>query len=66
MSPRRGVVHISGCEKRCAYRGSADITAIGESGSYQVLRLGQPSRTGVSGPQLAKVISDLARLYELA
>jgi precorrin-3B synthase len=46
------MVHISGCEKSCAYRGAADITLIGRNGRYDLVRDGrpgdQPSMTGLT------------------
>ncbi len=45
-------VHISGCEKSCAYRGAADVTLIGRNGRYDLVRAGcagdPPSMTGLT------------------
>ncbi len=56
----RGTIHISGCEKRCAYPQGADITAIGAAGRYNITVPSQ-TRSGVAGAELAAVIADFAR-----
>ncbi|MGO9173261.1 MAG: hypothetical protein ACLP7P_15045 [Rhodomicrobium sp.] len=56
----KGTIHISGCEKLCAYPHSADITAIGSNGRYIVTGPGPEPRIGVSGAELAAVIAELA------
>ncbi len=57
----KGTIHISGCEKRCAYPRSAEITAIGANGRYIVTGQGGETRNGVAGAELAAVIAELAR-----
>ena len=54
-------VHISGCEKGCAYSGEADITAMGKLGAYEV-RSASDQLIGpdVARPDLPFVISKLA------
>jgi precorrin-3B synthase len=53
-------IHISGCEKKCAYPRGADITAIGADGLYDVEGPRSQSRKGVMGTGLAAVIADMA------
>lgn len=61
MSVDKAVIHISGCEKRCAYAHDADITAVGANGRYEVMRSGSRSREAVDASGLPGVIADLAR-----
>ncbi len=61
VSSFSGHVHISGCEKRCAYSGPAAITVIGNaSGSYDVNGAAH-RRGGVRPVQLAGAVAELAR-----
>ncbi len=55
-----GTVHISGCEKRCAYPHAAEITAIGTAGRYELFWRSQ-ARCSVSGADLPAAIAELAR-----
>lgn len=54
-----GVIHISGCEKQCAYADEADIVAVGTEGRYEVR-----SRTGmgrnVSASGLPAAVAEIA------
>lgn len=56
-----GAIHISGCEKRCAYPHDADITAIGADGSYTVTGPGGRILNQVAGADLPKAIAELAK-----
>jgi len=56
-----GTIHISGCEKRCAYPHNADISAIGDDGRYTVTGPGAKTLNGVAGADLPHVIAELAR-----
>ena len=56
------MVHISGCEKSCAYRGAADITLIGRNGRYDLVRDGRagdsPSMTGLTLDQAISAMKE--------
>jgi precorrin-3B synthase len=56
------MVHISGCEKSCAYRGKADITLIGRNGRYDLVRDGRagdpPSMTGLTLDQAISAMKE--------
>lgn len=56
----KGTIHISGCEKRCAYPHNADITAIGAEGRYTVTGPGTRTLNGVAGADLPGLIAELA------
>ncbi len=56
-----GVIHISGCEKLCAFPHQAAIAAIGADGTYTVTGPGSQTRYTVGGAQLPSVIAELAR-----
>ncbi len=56
-----GTIHISGCEKRCAYPHEADIGAIGADGRYSVTGPGPETLNGVAGADLPRLIAGLAR-----
>ncbi len=56
-----GTVHISGCEKRCAYPHEADITAIGADGRYTVTGPRSQIRNAVPQVELASIIAEFAR-----
>lgn len=57
----KGTIHISGCEKRCAYPHKADIAAIGADGFYTVTGPASQSLNRVAGADLPRVIAELAR-----
>jgi precorrin-3B synthase len=53
LAPTRDkTIHVSGCAKSCAHRGSAALTLVGRDGRYDVVRNGgasdRPSLTGLS------------------
>ncbi len=52
-------IHISGCEKGCAYRGRADIAAIGSNGCYGLCYGRLEMRRQVTGPQLPRAVAEL-------
>lgn len=56
-----GTIHISGCEKRCAYPHTADISAIGADGCYSVRGPGSEVLNSVAGVDLPRLIAELAR-----
>jgi precorrin-3B synthase len=57
----QGTIHISGCEKRCAYPHRADITAIGaEDGRYIITGPRGQTRAAVAGDRLAGIAAELA------
>ena len=57
----KGTIHISGCEKQCAYPRAAEITAIGANGRYIVTGPRGEARQAISGGELPAVIAELAR-----
>jgi precorrin-3B synthase len=57
----RGKIHISACEKLCAYQHETDITAIAKNGYYTVTGPGAKTLKAVSGADLPAVIAELAR-----
>lgn len=57
----KGKVHISACEKLCAYQHETDITAIAKDGYYTVTGPGSKTQKAVSGSDLQAVIAELAR-----
>jgi precorrin-3B synthase len=57
----KGKVHISACEKLCAYQHETDITAIATNGYYTVTGPGSRLLKAVSGADLPAVIAELAR-----
>ena len=58
-----GTLHISGCSKGCAYPKDADITLVGESGAFNLIREGQsgdtPQQTGLAGPHILETLDRL-------
>lgn len=56
------MVHISGCEKSCAYRGAADITLMGRNGRYDLVRDGRAgdpqSMTGLTLDQAISAMKE--------
>ena len=57
----KGKIHISACEKLCAYQHETDITAIAKDGFYTVTAPGTKVAKAVSGADLPAVIAELAR-----
>ncbi len=61
LAPRS--IHVSGCVKGCAHRGSAPITAVARDGRYDLIRNGGPSdrpeRTGIAPAALPAAIAEL-------
>lgn len=57
----KGKIHISACEKLCAYQHETDITAIAKDGYYTVTGPGSKTLRAVSGADLPAVIAELAR-----
>jgi precorrin-3B synthase len=57
----QGGLHISGCEKKCAHRGEADITAIGNNGRYEVFGPALSKRSNVTPAELPAAIAQIAR-----
>lgn len=58
----KGTIHISGCEKRCAYPHKAIVTAIGAEGFYTISGPGPRIRKNVAPKDLAAAVLDFARL----
>jgi len=51
-------IHVSGCAKSCAYRGSAALTLVGRDGRYDLIRDGGVSdRPALAGLTIAEVIA---------
>ena len=57
----KGKIHISACEKLCAYQHETDITAIAKDGYYTVTGPGSKVLKAVSSADLPAVIAQLAR-----
>jgi precorrin-3B synthase len=57
---RDQTLHISGCVKSCAHRGSASLTLVGRGGRYDLIRNGsatdRPSLTGLNIDQIAALL----------
>lgn len=57
---RDHTIHVSGCIKACAHRGSAAFTLVGRDGSYDLVRNGsaadQPALTGLSIEQAVALL----------
>lgn len=53
-------LHVSGCSKSCAHRGSASLTLVGRDGRYDLVRNGsaadRPSLTGLSIDQIEALL----------
>ena len=56
----KGKIHISACEKLCAYQHETDITAIAKDGYYTVTGPGSKVLKAVSSTDLPAVIAELA------
>jgi precorrin-3B synthase len=57
---RDDTLHVSGCSKSCAHRGSASLTLVGRDGRYDLIRNGsatdRPSLTGLSIDQIEALL----------
>ena len=57
---RDETLHVSGCSKSCAHRGSAALTLVGHDGRYDLIRNGsaadRPSLTGLSIDQVEALL----------
>ena len=57
---RDETLHVSGCSKACAHRGSAALTLVGRDGRYDLIRNGgaadRPSLTGLSIDQIEALL----------
>ncbi|MGH6825283.1 precorrin-3B synthase [Methyloceanibacter sp.] len=57
---RDQTLHVSGCGKSCAHRGSASLTLVGRDGRYDLIRngsaIGRPSLTGLSIDQIEALL----------
>jgi sulfite reductase beta subunit-like hemoprotein len=53
-------LHVSGCVKSCAHRGSASLTLVGRDGRYDLIRNGsaadRPSLTGLTVDQIEALL----------
>jgi precorrin-3B synthase len=53
-------LHVSGCSKACAHRGSASLTLVGRDGRYDLIRngnaAGRPSLTGLTIDQIEALL----------
>jgi sulfite reductase beta subunit-like hemoprotein len=53
-------LHISGCSKSCAHRGTASLTLVGRDGRYDLIRNGtatdRPSLTGLTMDQVEALL----------
>jgi precorrin-3B synthase len=59
----KGVLHVSGCSKGCAFTGEADITAVGFEGRYEVRVRGAVEKAAVTPQDLPRAIAQWARLF---
>ncbi len=57
----KGKIHISACEKLCAYQHETEITAIAKDGYYTVTGPGAKTLKAVAGADLPAVIAELSR-----
>ncbi|MBT7906297.1 MAG: cobalamin biosynthesis protein CobG [Marinovum sp.] len=59
----KGKLHISGCSKGCARSKDADITLVGENGTFNLIQDGHagdtPQKTGLTGPLILKTLDSL-------
>jgi precorrin-3B synthase len=59
-APRGETLHVSGCVKSCAHRGSASLTLVGRGGRYDLIRNGgasdRPSLTGLAIDQVEALL----------
>ncbi|MDG1425553.1 MAG: cobalamin biosynthesis protein CobG, partial [Paracoccaceae bacterium] len=59
----KGKLHISGCSKGCARSKDADITLVGENGTFNLIQDGHagdtPQKTGLTGPRILKTLDSL-------
>jgi sulfite reductase beta subunit-like hemoprotein len=57
---RDQTLHVSGCSKSCAHRGSASLTLVGRDGRYDLIRnggaAGRPSLTGLNMDQIEALL----------
>ena len=60
---RDETLHISGCSKSCAHRGSASLTFVGRDGRYDLIRNGtatdRPSLTGLTMDQVEALLQSV-------
>jgi precorrin-3B synthase len=60
---RDDTLHVSGCGKSCAHRGSAALTLVGRDGRYDLIRNGsaadRPSLTGLSLDQVESLLQSV-------
>jgi precorrin-3B synthase len=56
----KGTVHISGCEKRCAFPHRADITAIGAGGRYMLAGSPDQRPLTIAQADLGRAVLELA------
>jgi precorrin-3B synthase len=58
--PRDETLHVSGCSKSCAHRGSASLTLVGREGRYDLIRNGsasdRPSLAGLAIDQVEALL----------
>ena len=56
-------LHVSGCSKSCAHRGSASLTLVGRAGRYDLIRDGsaadRPSLTGLTIDQVEALLQSV-------
>ena len=57
---RDETLHVSGCSKSCAHRGSASLTLVGRDGRYDLIRNGsaggRPSLSGLTIDQIEALL----------
>jgi precorrin-3B synthase len=62
---RDQTLHISGCGKSCAHRGSASLTLVGRDGRYDLVRngnsAGRPSLSGLTIDQIEALLQSAKR-----
>jgi precorrin-3B synthase len=60
---RNDAIHVSGCVKSCAHRGTAALTLVGRDGRYDLIRNGstadRPSLTGLNMDQVEALLQSV-------
>lgn len=70
VSVQRGAIHISGCAKGCAHRGTAKVTLVGRDGRYDLIENGAaadtPMRRNIAQAELTSAVLTCLSAQEAA